>query len=64
MKNVAVLCLPIYKLVHILMRSLHTAGELNPYCDLVCRGFEVGYLPAETLSEISLICYRRNSNEV
>lgn len=45
------------------MRSYRTTAQLNPYCDLVCRGFEVGYVPAETLGEISLLCHQSNSDE-
>jgi hypothetical protein len=61
MKDFAVLWLQIYKLVHIFIRSYHAAAKLNPYFDVVCRGFEVAYIPAETLGEISLLCYRENT---
>ena len=63
MKTLAFLWLKIYKLVQISMCSYRTTDQLNPYCDLVCRGFEVGYVPAETLGEISLLCHQSHSNE-
>ena len=63
MKILAFLWLKIHKLIQIFMRSYRTTAQLNPYCDLVCRGFEVGYVPAETLGEISLLCHQSNSDE-
>ena len=62
MKTLAALWLQIYKLVHIFTRSYHTAAQINPYFDVVCRGFEVGYVPAETLGEISLLCHRGDTD--
>jgi hypothetical protein len=64
MKSLVVLWFPVYTLIQLLLRSFHTDAQLNPYCDLVCRDFEVGYLPPETLSEISLLCYRKNTHEI
>jgi hypothetical protein len=63
MKNLAVLWLKIYKLVQIFMCSYHTTAQLNPYCDLVCIGLEVGYVPAETFGEISLLCHQSNTDD-
>jgi hypothetical protein len=63
MNVLTVLWLLIFKLIQMFMRSCHTAVQLNPYCDLVGRGFEVGYVPAETLGEISLLCHQRNTHD-
>ena len=63
MKVLVFLWLKIYKLVQIFMRSYRTSAQSNQYCDLVCRGFEVGYVPAETLGEISLLCHQSYSDE-
>jgi hypothetical protein len=60
MKVIFVLCWKICTAAQILMRSYHVTAKLNPYCDRVGRGFEVGYVPAETLCEISLLCHREN----
>jgi len=63
MNVLTVLWLQICKLVQMFMCSYHTAAQLNPYCDLVGIGFEVGYVPAETLGEISLLCNQRNNHD-
>ena len=63
MNVLTVLWLQIYTLVQMFMHSYHTAAQINPYCDLVGIGFEVGYVPAETLSEISLLCNPRNTHD-
>ena len=63
MKILTVLWLLIDKLIQMFLRSYHSGVQLSPYCDLVCRGFEVAYLPAETLGEISLLCHQGNIND-
>jgi hypothetical protein len=63
MKSLVVLWLSICKLAQVLMRSYYATALLNPHCDLVCRGFEVGYVPVETLSEMSLICDLSNTHD-
>jgi len=63
MNVLTVLWLQICKLVQMFMCSYFTAAQLNPYCDLVGIGFEVGYVPAETLGEISLLCHQRNTHD-
>jgi hypothetical protein len=61
MRVLAILWLQIYKLAQLFIHSFHTTVVLNPYCDLIGRGFEVGYVPAETLGEISLLCDQINT---
>jgi hypothetical protein len=63
MKILTVLWLSIYKLIQMFLRSYRSGVQLSPYCDLVYRGFEVTYLPAETLGEISLLCHQRNTHD-
>jgi len=63
MKVLTVLWLQICKLVQMFIRSYDTATRVSPYCDLVCAGYEVGYIPAETLGEISLVCDRVNAHD-
>jgi hypothetical protein len=54
----AILWKVINKLVRTLLRSYHVATQLNPYSDFICSGFEVGFVPAEVLQEISLQCHQ------
>jgi hypothetical protein len=63
MKFLAILWLPIYTVLQMFMRSYRITAQLNSYCDLVCRGFEVTFVPAETLGEISLLCHLRNTDD-
>ncbi|MFT6990761.1 MAG: hypothetical protein ACJASL_002743 [Paraglaciecola sp.] len=63
MKILTVLWWLIHKLTQVFLRSYRSGIQLSPYCDLVCRGFEVAYVPAETLGEISLLCHQGNSSD-
>ena len=63
MNILTVLWLQIGKLSQMFMCSYFTAAQFNPYCDLVGIGFEVSYVPAETLGEISLLCHQRNTHD-
>jgi hypothetical protein len=63
MRILTVLWLQIHKLIQIILRSYRSTAQLSPYCDLVCRGFEVGYLPSETLDDISLLCHQSNTDD-
>ena len=60
MKILMFLYLLIYKLLQISLRFYRTNTQLSSYCALLCRDFEVGYLPAETLVEIKLLRHREN----
>lgn len=63
MKMLAILWTYINKLVQTLLRSYHAAAQLSPYSDFICSGFEVGFVPAEVLQEISLQCHQGKTHE-
>lgn len=63
MKFLTAIWLHTFKLFQIFMCNYHASIQLSPYCDLICKGFEVSYIPAETLGEISLLNNKRDSND-